>query len=268
VSRSFPGVPFVKATACGNDFLLIEGKHALEDAAALTRAICDRHNGVGADGVEWLYESTQPESADLRIRLINADGSPAELSGNGTRCVAAWMVQERGINSPRVLTDAGVKICELISKNDNAFEFRTAIGKPKLIGEISLELSGRSLKGLKIDIGNPQFIIFVDEFEDGWQSPATAASLHPHFPEGTNVEFVKVTSNNEIEIRIVERGAGETMSSGTGSSAAAFAAIATGKVQSPVRVVAVGGAQTVTWEDEELYLTGPARILCRGEFYL
>jgi diaminopimelate epimerase len=262
------GVPFVKATACGNDFLLIEGKNAPEDAAAFTRGICDRHNGVGADGVEWLYESTQPESADLRIRLINADGSPAELSGNGTRCVAAWMVQERGIKSPRILTDAGVRICELISENKNAFEFRTGIGKPELLGEVSLDLRDRTLKGLQINIGNPQFIVFVNEFEAGWQLPATAASLHPHFPEGSNVEFVKVINKNEIEIRIVERGAGETMSSGTGSSASAFAAIVTGRVQSPVRVLAPGGAQTVTWEKEELYLTGPARILCRGEYYL
>jgi diaminopimelate epimerase len=267
VSRN-AGVPFVKATACGNDFLLIEGQHAPDDAAVFTRAICDRHNGVGADGVEWLYESTQPESADLRIRLINADGSPAELSGNGTRCVAAWLVQERGLRAPRILTDAGVKICELTSESGNTLEFRTGIGKPKLLGEISLDLPGRSVRGLKIDIGNPQFIVFVDDFEKGWQAPATEASLHPHFAEGTNVEFVKVISENEIEIRIVERGAGETMSSGTGSSASAFAAIATGKVKSPVRVVAPGGAQTVAWENGELSLTGPARILCRGEFYL
>lgn len=261
-------VPFVKATACGNDFLLIEGRHAPPNAAAFTRIICDRHNGVGADGVEWLYESTQPESADLRIRLINADGSPAELSGNGTRCVAAWMTQERGIKSPRIMTDAGVKICELISQQGATFEFRTVIGKPKLLGEAKLDITGDSVEGLKIDIGNPQFIVFVDQFEDGWQKVGMAATTHRHFPEGTNVEFVRVISQHEIEIRIVERGAGETMSSGTGSSASAFAAISTGKVQSPVRVVAPGGAQTVTLDNGELSLTGPARILCRGEFYL
>ena len=261
-------VPFVKATACGNDFLLIEGRHAPPNAAAFTRAICDRHNGVGADGVEWLYESTQPESADLRIRLINADGSPAELSGNGTRCVAAWMAQERGIKSPRIMTDAGVKICELISQQGATFEFRTVIGTPKLLGEVTLAIAGKDIQGLKIDIGNPQCIIFVEQFEEGWQKLGTAASIHPHFPEGTNVEFVRVISQHEIEIRIVERGAGETMSSGTGSSASAFAAISTEKVQSPVRVVAPGGAQTVTWEHGELSLTGPARILSRGEFYL
>jgi len=260
--------PFVKATACGNDFLLIEGKHAPPNAAAFTRSICDRHNGVGADGVEWLYESTQPESADLRIRLINADGSPAELSGNGTRCVAAWMTQERGIKSPRIMTDAGVKICELIAQDGNTFEFRTVIGTPKLLGEISVDVGGKTIKGLKIDIGNPQFIVFVENFEEGWQRLGTALSVHKNFPEGTNVEFVHILSQHEIEIRIVERGAGETMSSGTGSSASAFAAISTGRVQSPVRVVAPGGTQTVTVEHDGLSLTGPARILCRGEFYL
>jgi diaminopimelate epimerase len=261
-------VPFVKATACGNDFLLIDGQFAPKDEAAFTRAICNRHNGVGADGVEWLYESTEPESADLRIRLTNADGSPAELSGNGTRCVAAWLARERGLKAPRIMTDAGIKICELIAQNGNQYEFRTQMGKATVVGEVTVEAAGRTLTGWKIDIGNPQFVVFVEQFEHGWQSPATAASLHPDFPEGTNVEFVRVVGRSEIEIRIVERGAGETMSSGTGSSASAVAAIAAGKVQSPVRVVAPGGAQMVEWTDGEVVLTGPARLLCRGEFYL
>jgi diaminopimelate epimerase len=258
----------VKATACGNDFLLIDGKLAPANAAAFTRSICDRHNGVGADGVEWLYESSDPKAADLRIKLINADGSPAELSGNGTRCVAAWLVQERGLHAPRIATDAGVKVCELVTRNGSTLEFRTGIGRPKVQGEIALDVGGRQVRGMKIDIGNPQFIIFVDRFEEGWQRIGSAVSIHPHFHEGTNVEFVRIVDRHEIEIRIVERGAGETMSSGTGSSASAFAASSAGRVQSPVRVVAPGGAQTVTWDGSELFLTGPARILCRGEFYL
>ncbi len=261
-------VPFVKATACGNDFLLIDGKYGDQDAAGFTRAICDRHNGVGADGVEWLYESEQPITSDMRIRLINADGSAAEISGNGTRCVAAWLAVERGLTTPRIATDAGVKIATMIHRDGNSFEFRTAMGKPIVGKEIILELKEGSIRGLKLSMGNPQFVIFVDRFEDGWQKMASAASHHGAFPQGTNVELVRVTSRSEVEIRIFERGAGETMSSGTGSCASAVAAIASGRAQSPVRVVAPGGAQTVAWENGEVTLTGPARILCKGEFYV
>ena len=266
--KKVSSVPFLKATACGNDFLLIAGEHAPADMAAFTRMICDRHNGVGADGVEWLYESEQPMTSDLRIRLINADGSPAEISGNGTRCVAAWLASERGLNAPIIATDAGIKTATLMRREGNYFEFRTAMGKPVLAGEISLDLGGRTVRGLELSMGNPQFVIFVQDFERGWQTAASAASHHSHFSQGTNVELVKITGRNEIEIRIWERGAGETMSSGTGSCASAVAAIAAGKAQSPVRVVAPGGAQTVVWENDEVMLTGPTQILCRGEFYL
>ncbi|MGE5109805.1 MAG: diaminopimelate epimerase [Acidobacteriaceae bacterium] len=261
-------IPFVKATACGNDFLLIDGNLAPEDPATLTRSICDRHNGVGADGVEWLYESEQPMTSDLRIRLINADGSPAEISGNGTRCVAAWLASERGLNAPRIATDAGIKTATLIRRDGHYFEFRTAMGKPVFAGEISLDLGEATVRGLELSMGNPQFVIFVDDFEHDWRTTASAASHHWHFSQGTNVELVKISGRNEIEIRIWERGAGETMSSGTGSCASAVAAIGAGKAQSPVRVVAPGGAQTVMWENDEATLTGPAQILCRGEFYL
>jgi diaminopimelate epimerase len=260
-------VPFVKATACGNDFILIEGKFAPADADSFTRTICDRHNGIGADGVEWLYPADD-QNADLRIRLINADGSPAELSGNGTRCVAAWLSAERGLTSPRIATDAGVKVAKLLGRDGNRFEFETKMGKAAVGKELTIDLGGEIVRGLQISMGNPQFISFVGRFADDWQRLGAAVSTHKQFPEGTNFEFVKVVNPHEIEIRIFERGAGETMSSGTGSSASAVAAISTGRVQSPVKVVAPGGSQTVTWEDDEVTLTGPAQILCRGEFYL
>lgn len=263
-----PNIPFVKATACGNDFLIVEGKYAPTDLAEITRAMCDRNHGVGADGVEWLYDSEDSNSADLRIRLINADGSAAEISGNGTRCVAAWVAAQRGIDSPRIATDAGIKLCELTRRDKNFFEFRTAMGKPEVGRQIVLDLENEALHGLEVSMGNPHFVVFVDEFEDGWQENAHDASHHRHFPQGTNVELVRVISENTIEIRIFERGVGETLSSGTGSSAAAVATIATKRGKSPLRVIAPGGSQTVRWENGEVLLLGPARLLCRGEFFL
>lgn len=259
-------VPFVKASALGNDFLLIDGRYAPEDMAAFTRIICDRNNGVGADGVEWLYERDDRNAADCRIRLINADGSPAEISGNGTRCVAAWLVAEGGLAAPRIATDAGIKLCELTHRDGNCFEFKTNMGRPEIGKEIVLDIGDQPVRGLELSMGNPQFVTMVSRFDTGWQAMAHDASHHRHFPHGTNVELVRVEGRHEIKIRIYERGAGETLSSGTGSSAAAVAAIVSGKVESPVKVVAPGGAQTVEWNNEVI-LYGSARLLCRGEFF-
>lgn len=261
-------VPFVKASALGNDFLLIDSRFAPGDMAAFTRTICHRNNGVGADGVEWLYEPDDAEAADLKIRLINADGSPAEISGNGTRCVASWVVAERGIESPRIATDAGVKVCEMTRREGNYFEFKTNMGRPEIGKEIVLDTAEGSVRGLELSMGNPQFVSVMNQFETGWQGKAHDISHHKYFPHGTNVEFARATGKHEIEIRIFERGAGETLSSGTGSSAAAIAAIVAGKVESPVKVIAPGGAQTVQWDGGDVILFGSARLLCKGEFFL
>src|SRR5437763_17205104 len=124
-----PSVPFVKATACGNDFILIEGMHAPADLSALTRAICDRHLGIGADGVEWLYPTPD---ADIKARLFNADGSEAEVSGNGTRCVAAWLVSERGGESVTIRTGAGNKVCVLMQRAPHEYEFEMDMDEPQV----------------------------------------------------------------------------------------------------------------------------------------
>ena len=257
-------VPFVKASACGNDFLLIEQKYArAEEMASWTKKICDRHYGVGADGVEWLSPGTE---ADLTIHLVNADGSVAEISGNGTRCVAALLAEQSGKREFKIRTGAGVKTCSLISRAEKNFEFRTGMGKPEVGGETSVRLLRSEEVGIAVSMGNPHFVRFVDEFPQDWQREAAEVGALKQFPQGTNVELVRVKGPHEIEIRIFERGAGETESSGTGSCAAAVASIFSKRVSSPVKVVSPGGAQTVEWADEVL-LTGPATVLCRGEFY-
>lgn len=258
-------VPFVKAHACGNDFLIVDSRHAPENLAAFTVAICDRHRGVGADGVEFV--SSDPQ-VDGRIRLLNADGSNAELSGNGTRCVAAWLISERGGNVVAIRTDAGIKVCTMTSRAGQSFEFETAMGRPEVGEPFPIKLAFREVTGVPVSMGNPHYVMFVDSFEPGWQAEAAEVEGHHDFKFGTNVELVRVRSKEEIEIRIFERGAGETQSSGTGSCASAVAAIHSGRVNSPVRVHAPGGAQMVRWENNEVTLRGPAEIICRGEFLL
>jgi diaminopimelate epimerase len=299
------GIPFSKASACGNDFLILEGKFAPDGIEEFTRLICDRHDGVGADGVEWVYfpadaspaptagegekdkEKDKDKDFELRIRLINADGSHAELSGNGTRSVAAWYAAQhlpangtagckaRKIDVVRIATDDGVKSCELMAQNGREFTFRTAMGCPRVGEAISIPVQGRTVSGVPVAMGNPQFLIFVDEFPPDWQQIAAEVQSHSeHFPQGVNVEFVQLRSAREIAIRIFERGVGETSSSGTGSSASAAAAIAVKGLENRLEVHAPGGSQIVEWNgpqsngDRELYLTGPARLVCRGEFFV
>ncbi len=273
-------ISFTKATACGNTFLLIDSisgnidskshntpQHDA-DLSVLSRRLCDPHFGVGADGVEWLFPD--PE-ADVLARLFNADGSEAEISGNGTRCVAAEIcfrlhsdVSKREVV---IRTGAGIKMCRLTGHRDNTFEFETDMGVPQIGGELSIETMWVKAAGIQLSMGNPHYVIFVGNFRDGWQKEASLIGSQPQFQQGTNVEYAAVRGPNEIAIRHFERGVGETQSSGTGSCAAAVAAIATNRVSSPVTVIAPGGSQTVRWEDR-VYLKGPATIICKGEFFI
>jgi diaminopimelate epimerase len=261
-------IPFLKASACGNDFLIIDGALAPADPAAFTRRICDRHQGVGADGVEWLYPAP---GVDIEARLINADGSPAEISGNGTRCVAAYLCSECRGESFMIRTGAGDKLCNLTSQSGRRYEFETAIGKPEVEGERTVAIVGGRIRGIPVSMGNPHFVVFVDQIPANWQKQSAEIQKDPSFPHGVNVEFVHIHDTHHIEVCFYERGVGETMSSGTGSSAAAAAAISTGRAQSAVRVQAAGGSQFVRWlnlpHDDQLYLRGSADLICRGEFF-
>jgi diaminopimelate epimerase len=263
-----PGVrtiPFVKASACGNDFLLIDAELAPSDIAAFTRRVCDRHDGVGADGVEWMSAHF---SADIEIRLINADGSPAEISGNGTRCVAAYVCATQGKERITVLTGAGPKVCVLTGRRDSDYEFEIEMGKATVEPELAVKTNSGELRGIPVSIGNPHFVIIVPEFTRNWQSQAAEIQKLPQFPESVNVEYVVVDSKFDLRARFFERGAGETRSSGTGSCASAVAAMSTGRADSTVKVHAPGGTQTVRRQGNDIFLRGPARLVCQGEFYL
>lgn len=259
-----PSIPFFKAEGCGNDFLVVDAAYLGNDPADLARRLCDRHRGIGADGVEWV--SLNPDGS-VSARLLNADGSEAEISGNGTRCVAAWAIETRGGSEIRVLTGAGAKECMLLRRSGNEFEFLVEMGHAEVSGEKTVTTSSGSAKGLVISTGNPHFVEFLEKFPANWQERAAEIGASREFPQGTNVEFVRVLARNKIEFRIFERGAGETQSSGTGSCASAIAAIHAGRARSPVEAHAPGGKQVVHWDGADaLLLEGPARLICRGEF--
>lgn len=253
-------------SACGNDFLLMDAALVPADIAGFTRRICDRHEGVGADGVEWMSPHA---SADLEIRLLNADGSAAEISGNGTRCVAAYVCATRGRERVSILTGAGVKVCILTGRSGSAYEFEMGMGAGTIESELKVMPPGWGwIGGIQVSMGNPHFVIMGASFPEDWRAQAEAIQRQPQFPQGVNVEFVAVEGRHDLQARFFERGAGETKSSGTGSCACAVAAMATGRAESPVRVHAPGGVQTVRKEDDNIFLRGSAQFVCRGEFFL
>ena len=203
-------IPFVKASACGNDFLIIDaadadGMHSLDRLAAFTRRICDRHNGVGADGVEWLFPTPD---ADIHARLLNADGSEAEISGNGTRCVAAYLCSENPRDHVNILTGAGIKRCTLTSHNENQFEFEIAMGAPQVSDAFAIEVASREVRGIPVSMGNPHFVVFVDDFAPDWQAKAAEIAKHQDFKQGVNVELVRVRDKENLDVRFYERGVG------------------------------------------------------------
>jgi diaminopimelate epimerase len=258
-------IPFVKASACGNDFLLIDGALAPDDIAGFTRSICDRHEGVGADGVEWMLPHF---TADLEIRLINADGSSAEISGNGTRCAAAYFCSQHKKERISILTGAGIKICSLVGRRDSEYEFEAEMGEAAVDPELALKVGSKEVRGYPVSMGNPHYVIFVPQFPPKWQERAAEIQKSIHFQRGVNVELVVPGSKHEIQVRFFERGVGETQSSGTGSCASAVAAITAGRATSPVKVHAPGGTQIVRKEGKNVFLRGPARLVCQGEFFL
>ncbi len=264
-------IPFTKAHGAKNDFLLTWANEAPRgDLRQASIAICDRHTGIGADG--WMLVNASPGAAGTNgsIRLYNSDGSDSEISGNGTRCAAAFLM-DAGLagEEVRIATGAGTKVLRLKARNGLNFLFEMNMGRPTLReGDLHyrLPLEDGTREVTILNVGNPQCAVFVDSFDFDWRKLGKQLEWHPHFPNRTNVSFVRPVDDHSIEVRIWERGAGETMSSGTGSTGAAAAAVLRGLASSPVVVHTPAGPLPIRWE-EDLFLTGPAEIVAGGEFY-
>ena len=265
-------IDFTKCHAYGNDFLFIEdGVVGLEDGAGLARVVCDRHLGIGADGLIFYRRTT----AGAAMRLFNADGSAAEVSGNGVRCLAALVTDQKpkaysgtATGSPVetiIETEGGTKALRLLSADPPRFTFRAFMGEACGVKELDVEVGGEQLSVVVMSVGNPQCVVFVNHLdEEQVRRLGPALASHSSFPDGTNVEFVQVERSDQLRILIWERGVGPTTASGTGACGSAVAAATFGGAGRTVRVVSPGGEQTVELMNEGIYLTGWAEIIARG----
>lgn len=260
-------IPFTKLHGAENDFLLTWANEAPSGNLPETaRRICARTTGVGADG--WMLARLDQDG--LATRLFNSDGSTAEMSGNGTRCAAAFALLKGALSGPNltVTTGAGPKQLRLISRTEGRFEFEMDMGQPKLEElRATLHLAERDFDATVLNVGNPQCAIFVDGLPGDWLTAAAEAERHPRFPNHSNVSFVQIIDRHNIRAVFFERGAGETRSSGTGSTGAGVAAILRCVADSPVEIHTPAGRLLLRWEKSVL-LTGPAELVAEGEFFL
>jgi diaminopimelate epimerase len=278
---------FIKFHGFGNDYLVFEaerlsGVSSLNDFA---RAVCDRHYGAGADGIT-VVSRAEDESADFNVRIFNVDGSEAGLSGNGTRCTVAYLYYH-GLWSKdelRLKTRSGIKLYRLRERiSEGHYWFESELGQPgfdsasipmltdeprESVTDYPLTVENESLLVTALSMGNPNCVIFVEDFDDlDWRRVGRALENHEQFPERTNVVFVRVRDRSNIEIRLWERGVGETKSSGTCSCAAAVASVINNETERHVNVHTEGGLIEVLWrEDGEVVMTGRADVVYSGEW--
>jgi diaminopimelate epimerase len=284
---------FHKFQALGNDFLIAREsdlRAVTDDLENFARRICDRHFGAGADGLEIVCDVHPHPHADFTIRLFNADGGETPISGNGTRCVGAWLYytgvwQDAEV---KIATGAGVKSLRLVERHNTRFLFETEMGLPRLNSESvpvhlsqaqefvirqPLEVNGQTIRYTASSMGNPHCSLLLDQFgttdfeQVDWRALGAALETHPAFPERTNVEFIRVLDRQTIEVRFWERGVGETLASGTGSCGAALAAMLNELTDRKITVKTAAGELIVEWCDDGTVLqTGEACAVLAGEW--
>jgi len=272
---------FTKAHGLGNDFVLIAATDAPADPAAWCRRLCDRHRGIGGDGV--VLHAPAPDG--VQFRLLNADGLPGEISGNGLRCLAALAVRD-GWAPPRhvVRTVVGPKPVEVSAIGGGRYRIATDLGRPALgsrevpislepprerVIDLPIEAAGGRWTVTASSLGNPHCAVFAEPVADDVLLSTLGPALERHalFPQRTNVEFVTVVSRQEIRVRFWERGVGYTQASGTGAASAAVAAIITGRAERRLRAVCDGGTLEIEWpEGGSVKQTGEVELVCAGEW--
>jgi len=276
-------VPFAKCHGLGNDFIVVGAEGLPHSLSKFVAAILDRHKGIGADGLLVVMPPRNKKHA-ARVRFFNADGSEAEMSGNGIRCAGAFLAELSPVRQTFLIeTAAGLKSLQKVEEEKGKWLFRVGMGAPVLepakipfkAGDFPRPIRGFALRTQRgvvqatvTSLGNPHCSIFVKDFASlDWESLGREIETNPLFPNRTNVEFVRVLSRNEIEVRFWERGVGHTLSSGTGSCAAALASILDGRTERQVRVQTEAGSLLVAWpENGEIILTGPVERIAQGTY--
>lgn len=277
---------FTKFQGFGNDYIVFEAAQlaGVSHLGDFARRICNRHYGAGADGIA-IAQRASDDSADFDVRIFNPDGSEAGMSGNGTRCAAAYLFFH-GLwkqDELRLSTRNGVKRYNLLNRENGSFLFRSELGQPRFdsasipmttngsleqVINVPLHVADGTLQVTALQMGNPNCCIFVDDFDElDWRRLGPLIENHSQFPERTNVIFIRVRDRANIEERIWERGVGETESSGTCSCAAVVASVINGKTDRIVDVHAPGGLIPIEWrDDDEVVLTGRAEVVYNGEW--
>ena len=276
-------VPFAKFHGLGNDFVVVGAEGLPHSLSKFALAILDRHKGIGADGLLVVMPPHNKKHA-ARVRFFNADGSEAEMSGNGIRCAGAFLAELSPVRQSFLIeTAAGLKSLQKVKEGKGKWLFRVGMGAPVLepakipfkAGDFPPPIKGFALRTQRgvvqatvTSLGNPHCSIFVADFSSlEWESLGREIETNPLFPNRTNVEFVNVISRKEIAVRFWERGVGHTMSSGTGSCAATVASILDGRTERQVRVQTQAGSLLVAWpENGEIILTGPVERIAQGTY--
>lgn len=278
---------FTKMHGAGNDYVYVDCFQNPTPASPETLAvsIADRHTGVGGDGLILILPS---DVADARMRMFNADGSEAEMCGNGIRCVGKYLY-DHGIcrqDRLRVETGAGILALDLFAKNGKVDQVRVDMGEPILeapriptklgrdpetaqVVEVPLEVGGKSLTVTCVSMGNPHCVVFVPELDDEWVlGLGPEIENHPHFPARVNVEFVELVSRQEVRQRTWERGSGETLACGTGASAVCVAGVLSGRTERKITNHLLGGTLVLEWDatTNHVLMTGPAAEVFSGQW--
>lgn len=275
---------FTKMQGLGNDYVYVDcTKKKLENASAIAKKVSDRHFGIGSDGLILINAS---DVADFEMEMYNADGSRGEMCGNGIRCVAKY-VYDYGLTEQTHLaieTLAGIKYLDLSVEDKKVKEVCVDMGKPMLEPEkipmkaegetainMPIEVGGKQYRMTAVGMGNPHTVVFFDDVKSlDIEKIGPQFENHPCFPNRVNTEFVKVIDRNTVEMRVWERGSGETLACGTGACAVAVACILNGLTEPIVTVRLLGGDLRIEWDKdtEKVYMTGPAEVVFDGEMEL
>lgn len=274
---------FTKMQGCGNDYVYINGfeeQIPAEEKPGLVRRLSDRHFGIGGDGVIFVNPSKE---ADFEMEMYNADGTRAEMCGNGIRCVGKF-VYDKGLTDKTditVISAGSVKYLTLIVKDGKAEQVKVNMGAPELKAALVPVISeneraidepicvqGKDYKMTCVSMGNPHAVVYLDDVDSlDIEEIGPYFENHERFPRRTNTEFVKVIDRNTVQMRVWERGTGETLACGTGACAVAVSCVLNGLTEETVTVRLLGGDLVITWNREEnvVYMTGPAATVFEGE---